>query len=376
MVNGVPQWQEDYFFDVAPESTHELAIPWPLEEYAADNAEVTLDVSLVLTEDAAWAPAGHEIAFGQYVIPASQAEANTAEDAADATVTVGRWNVGLRNNQAEVILSRTQGGFVSWVHNGTEHVIRPPKLTTFRPLTDNDRGAGHGFERAQWTVAGRYVRCANVAVEQPSDDSVAVTYTYELATPAHTAVTVRYEAQSTGNVRVTIDYPGEKDAPSLPAFGLEWALPGEFSHLRYYGLGPGDSYPDRCSGVRLGVWESTPEQDYAPYLVPQESGTVGEKLIKGEAWMHDASVVITMLTPQPEREGDTYNWNIRLTMDPGEFIASKDRVQEAPSEAERKDEVERTLHGVYENGAWKLTGMRAYSSSSSSASASSSSSDS
>lgn len=101
-------------------------------------------------------------------------------------------------------------------------------------------------------------------------------------------------------------------------------------------------------------------------LIEPEEGTVGEKLIKGEAWMHDASVVITMLSAQPEREGDTYNWNIRLTMDPGEFIASKDRVQEAPSESERKDEVERTLHGVYENGAWKLTGMRASSSSSSS----------
>ncbi len=136
----------------------------------------------MLTEDAAWAPAGHEIAFGQYVIPASQAEANTAEGAADATVTVYRWNVGLRNNQAEVILSRTQGGIVSWVHNGTEHVIRP-RSSPPSALTDNDRGAGHGFERAQWTVAYRYARCANVAVEQPSDDSVAVTYTYELATP-------------------------------------------------------------------------------------------------------------------------------------------------------------------------------------------------
>ena len=62
-------------------------------------------------------------------------------------------------------------------------LFAPRRLTTFRPLTDNDRGAGHGFERAQWTVAGRYARCANVAVEQPSDDSVAVTYTYELATP-------------------------------------------------------------------------------------------------------------------------------------------------------------------------------------------------
>ena len=34
-------------------------------------------------------------------------------------------------------------------------------------------------------------------------------------------------------------------------------------------------------------------------------------------------------------------------------------MQEAPSESDRKDEVERTLHGVYENGAWKLTGMNA-----------------
>ena len=94
-------------------------------------------------------------------------------------------------------------------------------------------------------------------------------------------------------------------------------------------------------------------------MIEPAGGTLGEKLVKGEAWMHDATVTITMLTAQPEREGDTYNWDIRLTMDPGEFIASKDRVQEAPSESDRKDEVERTLHGVYENGAWKLTGMNA-----------------
>lgn len=99
-------------------------------------------------------------------------------------------------------------------------------------------------------------------------------------------------------------------------------------------------------------------------ILEPEEGTIGEKLIKGEAWMHDASVVITMLSAQPEREGDTYIWDIRLTIDSGEFIASKDRV-DAKSDDDRKNEVERTLHGVYENGAWKLTGMLASSSSSS-----------
>lgn len=46
--------------------------------------------------------------------------------------------------------------------------------------------------------------------------------------------------------------------------------------------------------------------------------------------------------------------------------------EEASSDSDRKNDVERTLHGVYENGAWKLTGMRTSSSSSSSASASAS----
>ena len=107
-------------------------------------------------------------------------------------------------------------------------------------------------------------------------------------------------------------------------------------------------------------------------MLEPEKGTLGDGLQQGKVWMQDPSVTITMLTPQPTREGDAYNWDIRLTMDTGEFIASKDRVDEASSDSDRKNEVERTLHGVYENGAWKLTGMLASSSSSSSASASAS----
>ena len=42
--------------------------------------------------------------------------------------------------------------------------------------------------------------------------------------------------------------------------------------MRYYGLGPEETYADRSSGARLGVWETTAARDYAPYLVPQETG--------------------------------------------------------------------------------------------------------
>ena len=156
--------------------------------------------------------------------------------------------------------------------------------------------------------------------------------------------------------------------PVKPAVANENSVEGLYQSIAFFGAAL--EYYMR-TGKTEPLRECALDKSELKSMIEPESGTLGEKLVKGEAWMHDASVVITMLSAQPEREGDTYNWDIRLTMDPGEFIASKDRVQEAPSESDRKDEVERTLHGVYENGAWKLTGMRA-SSSSSSASASAS----
>ena len=142
--------------------------------------------------------------------------------------------------------------------------------------------------------------------------------------------------------------------PVKPAVVNENSVEGLYQSIAFFGAAM--EYYMR-TGKTDPLRECALDNSELKSLLEPVKGTLGEKLIKGEAWMHDASVVITMLTAQPERDGDTYNWDVRLTMDTGEFIASKDEVKEAPPESERKDEVERTLHGVYENGAWKLTGM-------------------
>lgn len=144
--------------------------------------------------------------------------------------------------------------------------------------------------------------------------------------------------------------------PVKPAVANENSVEGLYQSIAFFGAAM--EYYMR-TGKTEPLRECALDKSELKNMIEPAGGTLGEKLVKGEAWMHDATVTITMLSAQPEREGDTYSWDIRLTMDPGEFIASKDRVQEAPSESDRKDEVERTLHGVYENGAWKLTGMNA-----------------
>ena len=156
--------------------------------------------------------------------------------------------------------------------------------------------------------------------------------------------------------------------PVKPAVANENSVEGLYQSIASFGAAI--EYYMR-TGKTEPLRESALDNSELKSMLEPEKGTLGDGMQQGKIWMQDPSATITMLTAQPTREGDAYNWDIRLTTDTGEFIASKDRVEEASSDDDRKTEVERTLHGVYENGAWKLTGMRA-SSSSSSASASAS----
>lgn len=271
LADGEPVWQSDRRFDVPANETASFAIDWPVDQYRAEAKELVLEVSQRLAEPTDWAPAGYELSFGQAVIDGMRSMAE-AKKPIDGVVTVGRWNAGVQGSGREMLFSRTQGGMVSYAFDGREFVLRRPTITTFRALTDNDRGAGHGFERVQWLGAGRYARCVGNEIEQVDDDTLKATYVYELATPQRTRVTVAYTADTTGRVNLRVDYPGEEgELPTMPAFGIEWALPVEYSRLRFFGAGPEETYRDR-KHAKLGIWSTDAFADHAPYLMPQETG--------------------------------------------------------------------------------------------------------
>lgn len=271
LADGEPVWQSDRRFDVPANETASFAIDWPVDQYRADAKELVLEVSQRLAEPTDWAPAGYELSFGQAVIDGMRPMVE-AKKPIDGVVTVGRWNAGVQGSGREMLFSRTQGGMVSYAFDGREFVLRRPTITTFRALTDNDRGAGHGFERVQWLGAGRYARCVGNEIEQVDDDTLKATYVYELATPQRTRVTVAYTADTTGRVNLRVNYPGkEGELPTMPAFGIEWALPVEYSRLRFFGAGPEETYRDR-KHAKLGIWSTDAFADHAPYLMPQETG--------------------------------------------------------------------------------------------------------
>ena len=81
-----------------------------------------------------------------------------------------------------------------------------------------------------------------------------------------------------GNGEVLVDthvLPGE-GLPFLPRIGLQLHLPGGFEQFTWYGRGPHENYVDRKEGAQVGVYRSTVDEQFVPYVVPEENGNKTE----------------------------------------------------------------------------------------------------
>lgn len=251
--------------DVAPESEAYVNLTYP---ELPGTGEFIYEVSLRLKDDTLWAKAGHEISFGQYV-------KKTADKAEEKTCPLeiirGDVNIGVRGRGFTAMFSKAEGGIASHCYDGVEYITRTPKLTFWRALTDNDRGAKTGFDAAQWMTAGLFYKLTDVDVQEQKDQ-VCVTFEYLLPTVPQTKAYVSYRVTGDGKIHVHALYKGTDGLPEMPAFGMDMKLKARYDRVRYYGRGPEENYLDRREGARLGVHSYQAADNLSAYLFPQECG--------------------------------------------------------------------------------------------------------
>jgi beta-galactosidase len=66
--------------------------------------------------------------------------------------------------------------------------------------------------------------------------------------------------------------PGAEISQNLPRFGMQMAIPGEFSTMSWFGRGLHESYWDRRTGSAVGLYSGPVEEQFHPYVRPQETG--------------------------------------------------------------------------------------------------------
>ena len=239
------------------------------------KAELAVIVSLQLRADTLWAKAGHEVAFGQAVFKRRPEPFVCTEP---LTVVRGKHNLGVRGRCFSLQFSAIRPGLTSYVCDGVEYIDQSPLPNFWRAPVDNDRANGMPQRYAQWKIASMYIASADgyqppffPEVEE-REHSVLVTIHYQMPTVPASACTVRYEVFGDGTVEVKLDYKAVKGLPEMPEFGMLFKLDADFDRVRWYGLGPEETYVDRCRGGKIGIYEKTVKENMARYLMPQESG--------------------------------------------------------------------------------------------------------
>lgn len=263
-----------------PLSVDEYELPIPLQ---TKPGEYTVTVSFLLKEDTLWAVRGHEVAFGQTTY---EVKGEPATHKGTFKVIQSTHNIGVKGQEFEVMFSYLNGGLVSYRYGGVEMMKMIPKPNFWRTPTDNDEGNLMPARYAQWKIAslylshkrpgtGRYPESTNPELEV-TEDYAKITFTYHMPTVPAAMCKLVYTVYGDGYIETTLNYDIVKELGDMPEFGVMFKVDADYDQVKWYGMGPEETYVDRCKGAKLGIYENTVKENMAKYLNPQECGNKTE----------------------------------------------------------------------------------------------------
>lgn len=270
-------------FSVKPGETATIELELDQQEAVRPNDEFVLTISLQLKADTLWASQGHEIAWEQFLLPVHQAWALTdlvtqAESAAAVSELSGvqiattAESITLKGSNFSLQFDAATGNITSYQYEGSELFLTGPAPNFWRAYTDNDRGNKHPIRCAPWQEAGSGRTLQALQVKSSRDGRAEVHVYYELATTPASTVKLVYTASPDGEVEVRMELVPGTNLPEIPEIGIMLELDRSFQQLSWYGRGPHENHWDRATGAKLALHSGTVEEQFVPYLRPQECG--------------------------------------------------------------------------------------------------------
>lgn len=263
--------------DLPPDGRRELTLPYRLE---GTTGERVVEVSLALRHDTDWAEGGHEVAWEQLELPAVPRPAAPPPSGRIAVAASPR-RVQVVGPDFAAVLDVARGGLASYRWRGRELLAEPLRPYFWRVPTDNDEGGGQRSFAHRWRTAGldsaRY-EAKDLTVEEntPARARIAIGGTLSLATGGGIDVRTVHTFTPDGAIAVEGSFTVRGEAPPLPRIGYRLRLPGDADRLAWYGRGPQESYADRKTGARLGLFRQPVAERHFPHVMAQENGALAD----------------------------------------------------------------------------------------------------
>ena len=168
---------------------------------------------------------------------------------------------------------KLRGIFAQLETDGKALLDLPMEVNVWRAPTDNDR-----IIRMEWQKA-RYHQTTSRAYE--TEYAVTDTGVEIHSKMALLAITVQrlmdidtvWKIDADGRISIKMDVAKNPELPELPRFGLRLFLNKDMDQLEYYGMGPQESYIDKCKAASHGIYTGSVTDQHEDYIRPQENGS-------------------------------------------------------------------------------------------------------
>ncbi len=272
---------EDWLSAFAVERESELG------ERVLEAGEYWVHARFVLSESTPWAEQGFETAWADLpllVVPKAQTErgaatvAAIAKPAAERKLRVEEINGQVRVQGDGFVLAFCErtGQLEEWLVEGVPLLSSGPKLNFWRAPLDNDVRMAQEWTKAGYHRLAAHVR--DVAFDRSDESRLTVTVNSIIGAKGES---IAFEARTTASVSAdgglrleACIVPRERllPLPPLPRFGFELTMPAGFERMDWFGRGPHECYADRKESGKLGIHGGTVQEQFVPYIKPQENG--------------------------------------------------------------------------------------------------------
>jgi len=257
--------------DLAPGQEQVVTIPFDMPT-PVWGAEYRLDVGFRLKNDTPWAQQGHELAWEQFLLPVKGGTQPEALPSGELQVTDSAYVLTIQGNDFRAQIDKKQGTLSSYRFQGKELIRTGPLPDFWRPPIDNDIGNHMADRLGVWKEAGGNWDVNETTFEVTDRSTVSVRATGQLR-GLGTEVSADYVVHGSGVVDVRFAMkPDRSNLPDIPRVGMKLTMPGEFQTMSWFGRGPQETYWDRKSGARFGIYSGAVDSQYVEYSRPQENG--------------------------------------------------------------------------------------------------------
>ena len=279
--------------DIDPGERKNIRIPFEVQDIQPETHYYLL-VQFTLPENTPWAAKGHEVAWEQFELPwyrPEQPDPKLPGPPLNVNRTDGA--VTISGQDFSYAFDAGTGLLASMKYKGVDMLLKGPGFNVWRAPLANELDAwgtgrtdigykkpGMGRNHANgWRSIGLdklVPRLEEFNILREFQDLVELEAKVSLSSNHFaTGFDVSYTYRINGNGRINItvsSVPHGQMTHWLPKMGLQMQLPQHFQEMQWHGRGPFETYPDRKTGARMGMYQSTVKEAYVPYIIPQDYG--------------------------------------------------------------------------------------------------------